>query len=102
MLIRHLNYIHRHGAKGDALEVWGCVRPARDAEQASHRRQHVKIQFAPASGGSFKTVKTVPLTGPHGYFDLQQHFSGSGRVRLSWAYPHGPTVFSRTVDISLH
>jgi hypothetical protein len=90
------------GSKGDALEVWGCVRPAHVAQQTSHRRQQVKIQFAPASGGSFKTVKTVPITGPHGYFDLQQHFSGSGRVRLSWAYPHGPTVFSRTVDIHLH
>ncbi len=67
------------GAKGDALEVWGCVRPAPDAEQTSHRRQRVKIQFAPASGGSFKTVKTVPITEPHGYFDLQQHFSGSGQ-----------------------
>jgi hypothetical protein len=90
------------GAKGQSLEVWGCVRPAHNAQLASHRTQHVRIQFAPASGGAFTTVATVPVTDRYGYFDVHQHFSGSGRVRLSWSYPHGPSVFSRTVDITLH
>jgi hypothetical protein len=89
------------GSKGQALEVWGCVRPAHVAAQASHQRQHVRIQFAPGAAGGFKTVATVPITDRYGYFDLQKRFSGSGRVRLSWTYPHGPTVFSRTVVISL-
>jgi hypothetical protein len=88
------------GAKGQPLEVWGCVRPAHDAQQSSHRAQRVRIQFAPASGG-FRTVATVPITDRYGYFVVHQRFSESGQVRLAWTYPHGPTVFSRTVDISL-
>jgi hypothetical protein len=90
------------GSKGQTLEVWGCARPAHDAPHSSPQSQQVMIQFAPASGAGFKTVRTVKIADPHGYFDVQQHFAGSGRVRLSWTYPHGPTVFSRTVNISLH
>jgi hypothetical protein len=90
------------GAKGQSLEVWGCARPAHNAQHSSHRTQRVRIQFAPGAGGAFTTVATVPITDRYGYFDLRQHFAGSGRVRLTWTYPHGPTVFSRTVDVSLH
>jgi hypothetical protein len=88
------------GSKGQALEVWGCVRPAYDAQQSSHRPQRVRIQFATPSR-SFHTVTTVPITDRYGYFVVHQRFSGSGQVRLAWTYPHGPTVFSRTVDITL-
>jgi len=62
----------------------------------------VQIQFKPASGGAFKTLTTVPLSDPHGYFEIHQAFPSSGSVRLRWAYPHGPAVFSRTVDVTLH
>lgn len=89
------------GAKGQALEVWGCVRPAPAVQASGHRRQQARIQFAPASGGAFTTLRAVPLAGPRCYFDVQQRFPASGRVRLAWAYPHGPTVFSRIVDITL-
>ncbi|HEX8977775.1 MAG TPA: hypothetical protein VF781_14795, partial [Solirubrobacteraceae bacterium] len=65
------------------------------------RRQQARIQFAAASGGAFTTLRAVPLAGPRCYFDVQQRFPASGRVRLAWAYPHGPTVFSRVVDITL-
>jgi hypothetical protein len=90
------------GSQGEALEVWGCVRPARAAQQATHRAQRARIQFASSAGGAYKTVGTVPITGRHGYLDVHRHFPGSGRVRLAWTYPHGLTVFSRTVDITLH
>jgi hypothetical protein len=83
------------------LVVWGCARPAPDAAQATHRPQHVEIQFKPTAGGTFKTVQVVPLTGPHGYFEVSHTFPGSGSVRLSWRYPHGPRVFSRTVTVTL-
>ena len=83
------------------LVVWGCVRPAPDAAHATHRPQHVQIQFKPSSGGAFRTVQVAPLTGPHGYFEVSQTFPGSGTVRLSWRYPHGPRVFSRTVGVTL-
>jgi hypothetical protein len=44
----------------------------------------------------------VPLSGPHGYFEVRQVFPASGKVRLRWRYPGGPTVFSRTSDVTLH
>ena len=87
--------------RGHPLEVWGCVRPAHDALQATHRPQRVAIQFRAASGAAFKTVAKLPLTDRHGYFDVLQLFPGSGSVRLAWSYPHGPQIFSRTVQVRL-
>jgi hypothetical protein len=89
------------GAAKQPLLVWGGVRPAPDAARQTHRRQQVQLQFEPASGKDFKTIKTVPLTNPHGYFEVQQAFPSSGSLRLLWTYPNGETVFSRTVDITL-
>ncbi|MGI8506748.1 MAG: hypothetical protein ACR2MK_08095 [Solirubrobacteraceae bacterium] len=86
---------------GHPLVVWGCVRPAHYAELTAHQPQTVVIQFRSASGGAFATVRTVPITGRHGYFEVRQTFAGSGAVRLAWSYPHGPEIFSRTVDITL-
>jgi hypothetical protein len=77
------------------------VRPAPDAARQTHRRQEVQLQFEPASGKDFKTIKTVPLSNPHGYFEVRQTFPSSGSVRLRWTYPNGQTVFSRTADITL-
>jgi hypothetical protein len=87
--------------KGKPLEVWGCVRPARYAQLATHRTQQARIQFQPASGGAYKTVSTVTITDRYGYFDVLQKFPGSGTVRTAWSYPHGPEVFSRAVKITL-
>ncbi len=87
--------------RGRPLEVWGCVRPARYAQRRTHQTQRVQIQFRPASGGSFRTVQSVPITSRYGYFDVLQRFSGSGAVRLSWDYPEGPAIFSRTTEITL-
>jgi hypothetical protein len=82
------------------LLVWGEVRPAPDAARQTHKRQEVQVQFK-GSGGSFKTLQTVPLTDPHGYFEIRPVFPSSGSVRLRWTYPGGPTVVSRTVSITL-
>jgi hypothetical protein len=86
---------------GDPLEVWGCVRPAHDAQLATHHPQTVQIQFQPGSGGAFKTVSAVKITDRYGYFEVRQRFHASGRVRLAWNPPHGPAEYSRTVDITL-
>ncbi len=95
-------YLPVHSTKaGHPLEVWGCVRPAHNAWLATHRTQHVQIQFQRASGGAFKTVGTVAITGRYGYFDVLQKFPGSGNVRLSWSYPDGERIFSRTVVIAV-
>jgi hypothetical protein len=88
-------------AAAHALEVWGCARPAPDARVRTHKPQQVQIQFRPTSGGSFKTVQTVTLARRSCYFDVRRTFSGSGSVRLTWSYPHGPTIFSRTVDVTV-
>jgi len=88
------------GPSGHALEVWGCVRPAHYAMHG-HQPQVADIQFAPTSGGPFKTVKQVTLTEPYGYFDTPVTFPSSGQVRISWSYPHGPQIHSRTVQITI-
>jgi hypothetical protein len=88
-------------ATGHPLEVWGCVRPAHQAARTSHRPQSVHIQFQRASGGAFSTVQTVKLTDPDGYFDVRATFPGRGSVRLTWTYPHGQTIHSRTVAVTV-
>jgi hypothetical protein len=61
----------------------------------------VQLQFKAASGKDFSTIDTVPLSNPHGYFEVRQVFPSSGSVRLRWTYPNGQTVFSRIADVAL-
>ncbi len=98
---------------GHALEVWGAVRPARYASVDTHRAQRVQIQFRGGSSGPFRTVKTVPITDPQGYFDVRVQFPRSGTVRLTWSYPPGDqrlldpmtpqdtTIYSRPVQVTV-
>jgi hypothetical protein len=88
-------------AKGHPLVVWGQVRPAPEAARTTGHAQSVQIQFRSASGGAFKTVQPVRLTGPNGYFEVHQRFASSGQVRLRWSYPDGQTVFSRTATVTM-
>jgi hypothetical protein len=84
------------------LEVWGCARPAPDARVATGRPQRVEIQFQPGTGGAFRTVRTVTLSAAGGcYFDVRQRFPATGTVRLRWAYPRGPAIFSRDVPVTV-
>jgi hypothetical protein len=83
--------------RGRAIEVWGCARPAHLAIGP----QPVQIQFRPAGGRGWSTVRTVQVTNARGYFDVRQPFTRSGQVRLRYSYPGGQTVFSRTVGISV-
>jgi hypothetical protein len=90
------------GKSGQPLEVWGCVRPAHYVH--SRRPQVANVQWKPASGGSFKTIKHVDLTDPYGYFDTRVTFPGSGLVRISWSYPRsqgGDQIHSRTVQVTI-
>jgi hypothetical protein len=86
---------------GRGLEVWGCVRPAHYVQLATHAPQRVQIELQPSTGGAFKTLKTVEITDPNGYFDTKLPFPSSGTVRLAWSYPQGPTIYSRTVPITV-
>lgn len=88
-------------SRGVAAEVWGCVRPARFVRLDHRPLKPVEIQFEPSGAHSFSTVASVAITDRYGYFDTRQAFARSGSVRLAWSYPHGPTVFSRTVSITV-
>ncbi len=84
------------------LEVWGCARPAPNAQLETGRPQNVEIQFAGAAGGGFRTIRTVTLSDSGGcYFDVRQQFPATGTVRLRWVYPHGPPIFSRSVGVTV-
>jgi hypothetical protein len=93
--------------RGRALEVWGCVRPARYALFDTGSPQTAQIQFAPR-GGAFTTVQTVQVGDPGNcYFDVRQPFPSSGTVRLAYTYPPGSlgpagtTVYSRSVTVTM-
>jgi hypothetical protein len=88
-------------SSGHGLEVWGCVRPAHYPMRHSGATQVAQVQFQPAGGGQFTTVKHVTLTDPYGYFDSLVTFPSSGQVRITWSYPHGATIHSRSVSITI-
>jgi hypothetical protein len=94
--------------RGRAVEVWGCVRPAAYAIIDTGSPQSAEIQFAPGTGGPYRTIRTVLVGDPDNcYFDVRIKFSRSGRVRLAYTYPAGSigpagtTVYSRTVSVSV-
>jgi len=87
-------------ASGGKLEVWGCVRPAKNYPMA--KRAPAEIQLKPSSGGAFKTIATVSTKTSRGYFDVEQHFPSSGTVRIRWSPPSGAPIDSRTTPITVH
>lgn len=89
-----------HGKRGPGLQVWGGVRPAPVVAARTHKPQQVKIQFEAAGSSRYRTLKTLRLTDPHGYFDVLVDFPGSGQVRLEWS-GSGHTVHSRSQLIRL-
>lgn len=75
--------------RGQALEVWGCVRPARYALVDMGVAHVAEIQFQAVPAAPFKTVQTVTLGAARSscYFDAHVRFPASGMVRLRWLYP---------------
>jgi hypothetical protein len=96
----------RAARSGQSLELWGCARPSGLAGFGGTGTQTVAIQLS-SSDGSFKTVETVPITNPRGYFDVRVVFPTSGDVRLAWSYPPSPAsldsapVYSRLVHVDI-
>jgi hypothetical protein len=101
-------------APGNALEVWGCARPAPNAYLDTHRPQYVQVQFRSPQSAGFRTVRTVRLAAARScYFDTSVKFPSSGTVRLSWSYPADDArlrdpvaprqrdIYSRNVAITL-
>jgi hypothetical protein len=94
--------------RGRAVEVWGCVRPARYGILDTGSPQSAQIQFAPRAGGRYRTMRTLLVGDPDDcYFDFRIKFPGSGKVRLAYTYPAGSiglagtTVYSRTVSVTI-
>lgn len=109
------------GRRGQALKVWGCIRPAHFALADGKGPQTAAIQFQAGSSGAWTTVATVTMRNPAAscYFNTPVRFPSSGSVRLSWQYPAAdagllPTfgvgqyfdplqpVTSRTVTVAIH
>lgn len=78
--------------RGRSLEVWGCVRPAKRYPRGAVGRVLIQLNG--------RTIRSVKVTNPEGYFDVHVTFPHSGNVRLAWSYPHGARIFSRTVRVS--
>ena len=87
------------GSRGSALEVWGCLRPARYAGTGG--ADLGKVEFSRLATGPFTTGQSVSASASNCYFDVRARFPGSGFVRLSWTYPGGATIHSRLVSITL-
>jgi hypothetical protein len=85
--------------RGGALEVWGCVRPAKIVSMA--RRAPAQIQFQGRHGNSWRTIATVSTRTRYGYFDVREHFPASGSVRIRWTPPTGAAIESRTATITV-
>jgi len=86
-----------HQTSGHGLEVWGCARPA---HYVSHPAP-VRIELQAGAGAAFKTIASVAITNPDGYFDTVVRFPSAGQVRLSWSYPGGETIHSRLVPVTV-
>lgn len=77
---------------GGSLEVWGCVRPAKRIRRQDVRPVEIQLQG--------RTVRSVAVHNPTGYFDVRVRFPRGGLVRLVWRYPGGRTIYSRSVPIT--
>jgi hypothetical protein len=88
-------------SRGTALEVWGCVRPAGYAKRRSGTAQAAEIEFEPAGAAAFEVLRRVSLLDPYGYFDVRVTFPASGTVRITWSYPGGRTIHSRSVAVTM-
>jgi hypothetical protein len=94
-------------SRKQSVEVWGDVRPAPFASLDGFGTQRAQIQL------NGKTISTVPINRPGGYFDIHMKFPTSGSVRLAWPYPsgdsflsdpnvEGQTIYSRSFSVKVH
>jgi hypothetical protein len=91
------------------LEVWGAVKPVHFAmmDQPSTIEQ-VLLLFRPRDSQTYSIIDTIPISSPHGYYDVREAFPSSGTLVAEWAYPEdsllassGQTVFSRSVKVTV-
>ena len=82
--------------RGQAVTVWGCVRPAHYALLDAHQPQTVQIEFQPGTTVAWSTVATFTYRSPNSscYFTRNIKFPASGSVRLAYTYPAGDSTLS--------
>jgi hypothetical protein len=85
---------------GQALEVWGCARPAYYARRATGRGQTVALELAGSAGGPYRVLRRIAVD-PEGYFDIRVKFPHSGLVRLAWTAPNGSAIHSRVAQVTI-
>jgi hypothetical protein len=76
--------------------VWGCARPA-----AAYRQRRVLVQYQAGRHGAFATIATLSVHNARGYFETHVRLRSSGALRLAWSYPAGPTVYSRSINVTV-
>lgn len=69
---------------GNAVTLWGLVRPARGAATS------VRLQFAAGSSDDFQNVGDVQVGGPGSSFTTTVTPPGAGRYRFQWTGPAPP------------
>ena len=82
--------------RGRSVLVWGCARPSH-----AYGQRRVVVQFRSGRRGAFKPITTMSVRDIRGYFETHVRLNSSGAIRLAWAYPAGPTVYSRTVTVTV-
>jgi hypothetical protein len=78
------------------LLVWGGARAAVYALSLPGLRPRVQIQFQPGGRGAYRTIGTVTISNPRGYFQTREPFTQTGNVRLAYTRLGGQTLYSRT------
>jgi hypothetical protein len=74
---------------GQAVTVWGCLRPAHFALLDTRKPQTVLVQFQRGGRGAWSNVASATFTNPGSscYFTRRVTFPASGSVRLVYSYP---------------
>jgi hypothetical protein len=78
---------------GSSVLIWGMLRGA-----VNGTRQRAELQWREARG-AFKTIETVTVTDPDGFFTTNVQLPGTGFVRIAWRSPSGRTFHSRQASV---
>jgi hypothetical protein len=81
---------------GRSVLVWGRLRPVSPGGS-----QRAQIQWAD-TGGSFRTVATIALSGASNVLNSTVQVPGPGTIRIAWSSPSGQTYYSRPVGLQGH
>lgn len=80
---------------GRPMLVWAMLRPA-----PPDSAQQAGIQWAPTTGGPFRTIDTASVQSPDGALAVDVTVPGPGLVRVAWRSPGGAVYYSRQVAVS--